>query len=127
MDEKESADLLAKVNRVSIRAVLVQRGQDAAKALVENGILDPVEVPFVFGDASMASGGVMSDGRTPNLFATLELDDTDPADAAPKTAQPAASPRQDTDETATGGPPSATTLPAGFGSRPLAPVRKRLS
>jgi hypothetical protein len=118
------ADRLAKANRVSIRAVLVPRGQDATKALAENGILEPVAVPFLFADAAFASASHLGDGRTPNLIATLEPDETGSSDASKEGSQPASGTAEDDDRGAAAEPPRRSMTSATSGARPLAPIPK---
>jgi hypothetical protein len=123
MNGDDAADRLTKANRVSIRAVLVPHGKDPTKALVDAGILDPVAIPFTYADDSFGSGRAMSDGRTPNVTATLELDKAG-SSATPEMPQGASSPPRDTDWAEAPPPPRALGPPAAFGSKPLAPVRK---
>ena len=121
MDD-DLADALAKANRVSIRAILLPDGEDAAQALAENGIDNPVVVPFIYANETFDSGGVMGDGRTPNVVATLERDQNDRSNAEsgsspPATHQPVGAAGLEV--------PTTMTLPAAFGIKPLAPVWKR--
>jgi hypothetical protein len=119
-----------KADRVSIRAVLATSGQDVAKALAENGIFDPVEIPFMYADESFAGGGMIGDGCTPNVTATLELDRTgeldgsDPSGAEPEPSRLSPDWPKDGEQGEAAAPRRTTTLPAAFGIKPLAPVRK---
>ncbi len=120
----DTADRQAKADRVSIRAVLVPDGEDATKALVESGILEPVTIPFICADESFASGGMMGDGRTPNVVATLELDQDEAADAVLGVSQPG----QQTNATAAStqaAVPRATTPGSTISPRSFAPIRER--
>src|ERR1700761_2562961 len=94
MDGNRSAARWTDANRVAVRAVLVARGQDATTDLLRNGILDPVAVPVLLADASFASHAALGDGCTPNLIATLELDETGSSAEASEPPQ-AGSPKDD--------------------------------
>ena len=102
-------------NRLSIRAVLVNEGEDPAPALAEAGI-----IPVMLGDNVDLPGGILGNATTPNLTAILEIEYQDDFDASPD-ARP--------DETGAGpdaarsNEPGTTMLPAAFGPQPLAPVR----
>jgi hypothetical protein len=115
-------DRVSAANRLSLRAVLVSEGEDPTAALAAAGIVDSVAIPVVVAEDLDLFGGMLGDGRTPNLIAVLETeqDDEPQASAAPQpsSARPAASASQ---------PPGPTTanLPAAFGTQPLAPVRTR--
>ena len=43
-------DRIPAFNRVSIRAVLVNEGEDPGPALAEAGIVNPIAIPMVLGD-----------------------------------------------------------------------------
>ncbi len=66
-------DRLPAYDRVSIRAVLVQDGEDPSAALAEAGIFDPIAIPVMLGDGADLSGTLLGDGITPNLMAVLEI------------------------------------------------------
>jgi hypothetical protein len=118
----DAATRLTKANRLSVRAVVVPHGRSAAKALVENGIYDPVAIPVTFADESSTSGAGLGGGWDLAVIATLELDDTDSSASTPGVSQPASDPPEDADRAT----PAPTATPSGvFGSTSLAPVRKR--
>lgn len=120
------ADSLAKSsNRVSIRAVLVPKGQDAAPALLKNGILNPVVVPFVIADVSSAGAPVLGDGRTPNLVGKLELGTDDPFDPPPAFSQFPSQRPEDPEQEDEPLPRKTTTLPEANGLKSFAPIWKR--
>jgi hypothetical protein len=66
------------------------------------------------------SGGILGDGRTPNLTAVLETEAEDDFDASSVNPPNRVAPRPDVERPAG---PVATTAPAAFGMRPLAPIR----
>jgi hypothetical protein len=111
-------------DRISIRAVLVSEGEDAAAALARAGIIDAVAIPVVLGDDPNLFGGILGDGFTPNPSGVLETEDEEIFESmgggggtVPKTERPAANE----------GSPSrsvSSMLPAAFGMKSLAPVRK---
>ena len=113
-------DKLPAHNRVSIRAVLVQEGEDASAALAEAGFSDTIAIPVVLGEQPDLSGGILGNGITPNLTAVLETEQEDESGEAPGA-------QTDTEQPERGdvGPsgPVATMLPPAFGMQPLAPVR----
>ena len=74
-------DRIPAFNRVSIRAVLVQQGQDPGPALAAAGILNPIAIPVVLGEQVELSSGILGDGITPNLTAVLETEYQDHFDA----------------------------------------------
>jgi len=125
MNDDDAADRLTKANRVSIRAVLVPHGQDVAAALAKAGIYDPISIPFVFADESFNSGAILSDGRTPNLVATLELDKSNQFDVAQANLEPDVPPPRDDGRLRGAEASGTTTLPAAYGFKSLAPIRKR--
>jgi hypothetical protein len=108
-------------NRVSIRAVLVHEGEDASAALAEAGFADTVSVPVVLGEQPDLSGGILGNGITPNVVAVLETEQGDDADT-PANVRPRAAGRRQSGVRSSG--PVTTMLPAAFGMRPLAPVRR---
>jgi hypothetical protein len=114
-------DKLTQANRVSIRAVIVPAGQDASKALLDAGIVEPVAIPFLY-DGGDIDQGMMTDGRTPNVTATLEMDRHAQPEPTPEGQQPTSG-RSWT----ASAPTPTTTLPAAYGLTPLAPIRKRPS
>jgi len=79
---------LQKANRLSLRCVLVTGGADPGPALAAAGIFDPVAIPVVFGDGPGLSGGILGDGRTPNLVGTLEFDQPERTRVIPRTGLP---------------------------------------
>jgi hypothetical protein len=115
-------DSLPSFDRVSIRAVLVEEGEDPAAALAEAGFTEVISIPVVLGEAADPSGGILGDGITPNLVAVLETepeDGSDPATGARSVPVRSASAAEPPPE------PSTTNLPSAFGLQPLAPVRQR--
>lgn len=116
-------DKLPTFNRVSIRAVLVEEGEDPSPALAQVGFAEAVAIPVVLGEDLDLSSGILGDGITPNLTAVMEAEiEDDEANAAPASppgqAQAAPDP-QPRSQLIT------TNLPAAFGVQPLAPVRRR--
>ena len=116
-------DKIPTFNRVSIRAVLVQEGQDPGPALAEAGLINPVALPVVVGDDPDLPNGILGDGFTDNLTAVLE---TDPQDTSNSSADP-----QHGDGLPQSAPNDpqpaarvAVNLPAAYGLRPMAPGRK---
>jgi hypothetical protein len=110
-------------NRVSIRAVLVEEGEDATQALAEAGFAEAVAIPVVMGDDLDLPGGILGNGVTPNLTAVLETEfQDDEHDAVPGSQSGHV---QATSEIPPRSGPVTTNLPAAFGVQPLAPVRKR--
>lgn len=106
-------------NRVSIRAILVHEGEDATAALAEAGLVDVISIPVVLGEDSHLPEGILGDGITQNLTAVLETVQQEASDAfSSPPAATAGSDREATPEPR----PATTTLPAAFGTRPLAPV-----
>ena len=114
-------DRLPTFDRVSIRAVLVNEGEDPGSALSAAGILDPIAIPVVLGEELDLSGGILGDGISPNLTAVLETQKNDVSSSSRVQANPVRSPA---DPTQPSGSVTAT-LPAAFGMRPLAPIRQR--
>ena len=116
-------DRLSTFNRVSIRAVVVEDGEDPGHALAEAGFVEAVAIPMMMGDDLDLSGDVLGNGITPNLAAVLETEvEEDEHDATPD-ARP--DQQQTASETVPASGAVTTNLPAAFGVRPLAPVRKR--
>jgi hypothetical protein len=101
-------------DRVSIRAVLLEDGEDIAAALIQAGIYDPVAIPVVFGESPSLPTGMLGDGVTPNLTAVLETEQPDEADASAETQR--ARPRPD--------PISPAQSPNTHRTKPLAPIRQ---
>ena len=122
MGSNDPASRLTKANRLSVRAVVVPHGWSAAKALVENGIYDPVAIPLTFADELSANGAGLGGGWDPAVIATLEPDDTGLSASTPGPSQTASDPTEDADR-ASPAPPS--TSGGVFGTNSLAPVRKR--
>jgi len=120
-------DSLPSFNRVSVRAVLVQQGEDPGPRLSAAGIYDPITVPVLVDQDQSHSGVILGDGFTRNLTAVLETEAESSPGAAADT-QPGTG-RGDAGSTQSGstqsGWPGTTMLPAAFGSQPLAPVRQR--
>ena len=112
---------LAAANRVSIRAVLAADGEDVTQALAEAGIVDPVAVPVLLGEAADPAGGILGDGITPNLTGVLEPDDPDDTGPSSDTVIRPGQTRADAGQDR----PITVMLPAAGGMQPLAPVRKR--
>lgn len=74
MDD-DSLQRFAAASRVSLRAVLIEDGQDPGPALAQAGIFDPVAVPVVLGEDAAVAGGIMGNGMTANLSGTLETEE----------------------------------------------------
>jgi hypothetical protein len=108
------------IDRVSIRAILVNEGEDAGAALAQAGFADPVALPVVMGDLPDLSGGMLGNGITPNLTAVLETEQDDTSDMSAGTKSASAQPAAQAQPSG----PVTTTLPAAFGMQPLAPVRR---
>ncbi len=108
-------------DRVSIRAVLVRAGEDPGPALARAGIFDPIAIPVVVGDSADLVGGILGDGVTPNVTAVLETDHQDAFDHA-RFGQPTDAGSQF--DPARPARPATVTLPAAFGFRSFAPVRR---
>ena len=123
--EDDPADRMAKANRVSIRAVLVSHpGVDIQAALAKAGIFNPVAIPVRLGEQPDLSAGILGDGITPNLIGVLEPDQHDQPDA--RSAKPAPREAKALNRSRTRHqPPRTANLPAAFGLKPMAPVRKR--
>lgn len=128
---EDTAQRLIEAERVSVRVVVVADGEDPTPHLLKAGIVDPVIVPFAWADDER-SAGMMGDGRTSGVTATLEFDDeagesfaqhADPAD------RPAVNPPSGSNLVSGSDPVSETRtvqLPEAFGLKPMAPVRRRL-
>ena len=115
-------DRVVAANRLSLRAVLVSEGEDPTAALAAAGIVDSVAIPVVVAEDLDLFGGMLGDGRTPNLIAVLETEQDDEPRASAAT-QPSSARSADSAPQPSG---SATAnLPAAFGMQPLAPVRTR--
>jgi hypothetical protein len=116
-------DRLPNFDRVSIPAVLVHEGEDPGPALQEAGIVDAIAVPVIFDDDPYSPDGFFGDGITDNLPAVLEQaeveNDEDPAYAS-HAERGHQQPDAITSRAATVARP-----PAAFGSRPLAPIRRK--
>ena len=108
-------------NRVSIRAVLVHEGEDPSAALAEAGFADVVAIPVVLGERPDLSSGILGDGITANLTAVLETEQEEASDVSPGT-QPGSA--RAAPEASSPSGPVTSMLPAAYGMRPLAPVRK---
>ncbi len=115
----DPAQRLAAANRLSIRAVLDTGQGDIQSALTKAGIFEPVAIPVWVGDDPRQQGGFLGDGITPNVTATLEPDEPD-AFYSDQAFEPPPQPASQAEAAA----PGTTTLPAAFGMRPMAPVRK---
>jgi len=133
-------DRIPLFDRVSIRAVVVEDGEDPGPALAQAGIFEPVALPAVMDEGGPHNS--FGDGITPNLVVVLEPDqqEDDRFDAAsdaddfrtdPYASAPDAN--NDSDGSRSGqvgpsrqaAPPSGLgtiQLPATYGMQPLAPV-----
>ncbi len=119
MGGEDTGSDLTQVNRVSIRAVLLPSGEDAAKALVANGIYDPVAIPFTVANEPSFTGATLTQGGlAPTLAARLEMDATEPAPAQRLSQSSPGAPGH-----ADSASPAATSG-GTFGNRSLAPVRR---
>ena len=119
--EDDLAQRFAKANRVSIRAVLVSdQGVDIHAALAKAGIFEPVAIPVLLGDKPNLSSGILGDGITPNVTGMLEPDAPEARHVEPARPEPKASSFRKRYQ-----PPPTANLPAAFGLKPMAPVRKR--
>lgn len=117
-------DLLDRVpeyNRLSIRAVLVDEGDDEETALADAGLIDSVAIPVVLGEEPHPADGMLGNGITANLTAVLETEQEDDLEASDYGQATVARPASDAAQ-----PPevATTNLPAAFGGQPLAPVRR---
>ncbi|WP_428485573.1 hypothetical protein [Rhodopila sp.] len=121
----DPADRLTKANRISIQAVLVPEGHDPVPLLLANGIYEPVAIPFVVDDDAFNSGGILGDGVTPNVVATLDFGEQEPTDATSGQSAPDPSAADAAGQAAEKQAAPTVTLPAAYGIKPLAPVRKR--
>jgi hypothetical protein len=129
-------DRIPSFDRVSIRAVVVMEGEDPGPLLAAAGIVDPVAVPAVFGEA--APDRSFGDGFTPNVSAVVEFDQEEASEfgseaddgnvdaVAPEAAsgRPATSAGSDSGASPRSGP-AAAMPPAAFGLQPVAPIRRR--
>jgi hypothetical protein len=120
MGGDDAATRLMKANRLSVRAVVVPHGRSAARALVENGIYDPVAIPLTFADELSANG--LGGGWDPTVIATLEPDDGGSSASTSGMSLPTSALPEDADRAA---PPPTAAPSAVFGANSLAPVRKR--
>jgi hypothetical protein len=120
--KNDSMDRRAAANRVSIRAVLAVDGEDVTQALARAGIVNPVEIPVLVGEAAKPAAGILGDGITPNLTGRLEADNADDfgSDSQPR-SKPAGRPNAESRPSG----PATVMLPAAGGMQPFAPVRKR--
>jgi hypothetical protein len=111
-------DRIPRFDRVSIRAVLVNEGEDASQALSDAGIHDPVAIPVVFGEDRPDI--TFGDGITPNLTAVLETEQEEEVFdfPPPRAVSSRTSPAQQAGS-------ATTALPPAYGVRSLAPVRPR--
>jgi hypothetical protein len=112
-------DRIHSFDRLSIRAVVVEDGEDPGPALAEAGITDPIALPMMSGEQPLDRG--FGDGITPGVTAVLEIEWHDTPPSAPEFQANPARPGSD------GAGPSGwatTNLPPAFGSKPLAPVRR---
>jgi hypothetical protein len=100
-------DRISRHDRVSLRAILVHQGEDAAAALAEAGFVDVISVPVVLGEDVNLPGGILGDANTPNLTAVLETEPDDASGSSTGTAQ-----------STTGGSRSGSARSAGDGSQP---------
>jgi hypothetical protein len=123
-------DRIPSFDRVSVRAVVVMEGEDPGPLLAAAGIVDPVAVPVVFGEG--APDRSFGDGFTPNVSAVVEFDQEDGqfeggGDEQEDSGVSEESRPGGTRSGATGPLPSASgtiTLPAAYGMKPFAPVRR---
>jgi hypothetical protein len=102
---------ISRHDRVSLRAILVHQGEDAAAALVEAGFVDVISVPVVLGEDVNLPGGILGDANTPNLIAVLETEPDDASGSSPGTRAGAA-------QSTTRGSRSGSARSAGDGSQP---------
>ena len=68
-------DRIPTFDRLSLRAVVVPEGEDPGPALAAAGIVEPIELPIVFGEDP--PDRTFGDGLTPNITAVLEQDQSD--------------------------------------------------
>ena len=105
-----------------MRAVLISNGEDPGQALSNAGIINPVSLTVVLGDDPTLPTGILGDGITPNVVAVLQTEQEDGfGDAQPEVSSPMGAGFENA-------PPAQAftrTVPAAFGSSPLAPVRQR--
>jgi hypothetical protein len=112
---------IASHDRVSIRAVLARNGEDPSAALARAGIIDAVALPVVVGEDADLPGGILGDGITPNVTAVLE---TEAQEGFESSAGGGAAPAQPALDAARPFGLVTATLPAAYGMRSFAPVRK---
>jgi hypothetical protein len=120
-------DRMPSFDRVSIRAVLVDEGEDPGAALAEAGFAEVITIPVVLGEAADPSGGILGDGITPNLAAVLETEQEDGFDPAadPRCVLARAVPVRSVSAAEEPSESATTNLPPAFGLQPLAPIRKQ--
>lgn len=111
-------------DRVTIAAVLASDGEDVSEALAEAGIFDAIELRISFDGDLDASGVLLGDGFTPNLTAVVEFeqpqDEPDWQSSGSDSGWLATNAVQDTAS-------ETSSLPAAYGMKPVAPVRRRKS
>src|SRR5579871_4982203 len=121
-DTQGVAQRLLASERLSIKAVLVEAGEDPLPLLREAGITEFLSIPVAL-DADIGTATALSDGRGASITAAWEPDQAEESDHSPTDAN-----AQD-DEADAGGSNShvqlrrrAVNLPGAFGLRPVAPV-----
>ncbi len=123
---EDPARRLIESEQVSVRAVVVPDGEDPTPYLLKAGIVDPVAIPFTWGDDQMAARS-MGNGWTDAVPATLVFDDdSDDEDGGfPQDAEFRQSPPERPAPPASASQPRTVQLPEAFGARPMAPVLRR--
>ncbi len=114
-------DRLPTHNRVSIRAVLVRDGEDPSAGLADAGFVDAIAIPVMLGEELDLAGGILGNGITPNLTGVLE---TGQREAYELTSYSSPQSARSVPDGAKPSGPVTTSLPAAFGMRPRAPVRR---
>ena len=118
---QDPAQRLLEAERISIKAVLVEAGEDPMPLLREAGITEVLSLPAAL-NADSGTASALSDGWGSSITATWEPDqdeeadfstDADPRDVAPDASASHADPAT---------PARAVNLPAAFGMRPMAPI-----
>ena len=118
----DAAARLQAANRVSVRAILTDDGDDVQAALAEAGIFAPVSIPVLVLDDPDEPPGFLGNGITPNVIGVLQADEIpdDQADiqsAAPGQITPKRQVAAARD--------SRTPTPRVSGIHAFAPVRRR--
>ncbi len=118
---QDPAQRLLESERISIKAVLVEAGEDPMPLLREAGITEILSLPVAL-DADSGTASALADGWGSSITATWEPDQDEEADF-PTDADPQDTASDDSASHADPATPSrAINLPAAFGMRPMAPI-----